>query len=149
MLAFALSLGILAQAPAATLETCKPSTVEEAYTCLDTILSEEVKAEMFAGSLADMIRYHRGLGMGIRNVWVRHGTLAGDERVGDRPTIDGMSSALLNGYWRNHHGCEPRFAEEAVAERGWVAAYQSLPEGAPMPELEIIEETCPAGGSQR
>ena len=79
-----------------------PTDLEDCFTALDALLSPEDIQTMKTGSEDDMIQYHFGLGMWIRNNW----GLWGGSRLAkwfnnigiNHP--DDMSGIILHSYWR-------------------------------------------------
>ncbi|MEI8349971.1 MAG: DUF6794 domain-containing protein [Candidatus Omnitrophota bacterium] len=82
-----------------------PKDLEECFKELKTMLQPSLVAEMKAKPEKEMIGYHHGLGMWIRNNW----GLWSDSRLkkyfnnlGIRHPDD-MSSIILNSFWRHLH----------------------------------------------
>jgi len=76
---------------------------------LDKMLSEEFRDELRSVSEEDVIRYHRSLGMWMRNNW----QLSGSSRLAryfnelgvQHP--DRMSTIILTSYWHHLNGKDP------------------------------------------
>lgn len=114
-----------------------PKDLQDAFRELDRILAADVREEMRAGSEDDMIGYHHGLGLWIRNEW----GLWADSRLakyfegsGIRHPDD-MSGIILVSYWRHVHGVDLRLDEQVA----WYVAYW---ESAGKPENPL----CPRDG---
>ena len=82
-----------------------PKDIDDAFIELDKILSPKSKYEIMKAAPIDMIKYHHGLGMWLRNNW----GLWHDSRLAKyfnnigiyHP--DDMSSIVLTSYWRKMH----------------------------------------------
>jgi len=93
-----------------------PTDLEDCFSALDSLLSPEDIQTMKTGSEDDMIQYHFGLGMWIRNNW----GLWGGSRLAkwfnnigiNHP--DDMSGIILDSYWRYLNG-RPIELEEQVS----------------------------------
>ncbi len=83
-----------------------PIDLNDAFVELKKILSPELIEEMKNGSEREMIRYHRGLGMWMRNnwgLWKGSGLSSYFNKLGiDHP--DDMSGIILNSFWRHLNG---------------------------------------------
>lgn len=79
-----------------------PTTMEEAFTALDAMLSDEDKEQIRSDRECEMIRLHFGLGMWMRNNWgLWQGSALADlltEEGIHHP--DDMSGVILDSYWR-------------------------------------------------
>ncbi|MFA5337646.1 MAG: DUF6794 domain-containing protein [Candidatus Omnitrophota bacterium] len=80
-----------------------PRNLDDCFKELKKMLNPELIKEMKAGAEADMTKYHRGLGMWIRNNWglwsgSRLKTYFND--LGVRHPDD-MSGVILTSFWRN------------------------------------------------
>jgi len=98
----------------------KPATLAEAHAALLAMLSADDIEKLRTGGVDDLWQYHHGLGMFIRNEWLRHGTL-GRVFAGERLSLDAMSGLILESFVHHLHGqpfdLAERIAEQAVAER--------------------------------
>ena len=90
-----------------------PITLNEAYLALDNMLSSEVIEDIKLSSVNDLIKYHRNLGMWIRNNWFR----APGSRLGSLFTeylprhMDDLSQAIIIGYHYYLNGIEKTIEE--------------------------------------
>lgn len=80
-----------------------PKNLDDCFKELNKMLSPELIKEMKTGTEADMGKYHRGLGMWIRNNWglgsgSRLKTYFNSLKV-HHP--DDMSGIILNSFWRS------------------------------------------------
>jgi hypothetical protein len=99
-----------------------PTDLEDAFGELQKMLRPDLLKEMKNGSEQDMIRYHMGLGLWMRNNW----GLWGGSRLAKyfngvgifHP--DDMSGVILDSFWR-HLNSQPIKLEEQVAyyQRFW------------------------------
>ena len=100
--------------------SCKPASLDEAHAALLNILSVEQVDELRSRP-EDVILYHRGLGMFIRNEWIRHGKLGRLFSDFGPMSIDTMSGLILDSFVAKLCGrsfdFECRAAEEAIADR--------------------------------
>jgi hypothetical protein len=93
-----------------------PASLEDAFAELEKMLSPKVRREMKEGAEEDMVRYHMGLGLWLRNNW----GLWGGSRLAryfnglgvHHP--DDMSSIILDTFWRRLND-KPLRLEERVA----------------------------------
>lgn len=93
-----------------------PTTLAEAHAQLEKQLPEEELRKIDAmKSEDDMIEYHFGLGMGIRNSWGLWGPspLAEHMRELGFTHADDMSSVILETFWCKRHGKDFRIKEQA------------------------------------
>jgi hypothetical protein len=93
-----------------------PETLDEAHTRLLQTLPANVIQEMRDGTEADMVRYHHGLGTGLRNGWGlwTGGPLAKYFNAMGIKHPDDMSAIILDTFWCKLHG-QPFRLEERVA----------------------------------
>lgn len=97
-----------------------PTTLAEAHAELERTLSAEELAKIDAMESEDgMIRYHMGLGAGIRNSW---GLWAGGPLAKHMQELgfthpDDMSGVILETFWCKRHGKDFRLAERAAASK--------------------------------
>jgi hypothetical protein len=80
----------------------KPKSLDEALTMLETIFPKEELERIRAGAEADMGRYHRNLGMWMRNTW---GLWSGSPLKSSFQAMgvfhpDDMSSIIFRAFWR-------------------------------------------------
>lgn len=90
-------------------DTCTLKSPQETWAYWDAVLSDDDKHTIKSTPYADLILFHSGWGMGIRNgfcLW-RGGPLADwfIERNVTHP--DNMSGYLIELYWANLNGCKP------------------------------------------
>ena len=79
------------------------------------MLDEEVVQDIKSSSVNDLIKYHRNLGMWIRNNWIRHGR-TGVLFVQYLPRhMDDISQAIIIGYHYYLNGIE-KTVEELLKE---------------------------------
>lgn len=112
--------------PADSPEERKPTTLAEAHAELERILPPEELAKIDAmKSDDDMIKYHSGLGMDIRNGW---GLWSGSALKKHMQQLgfthpDDMSGVILETFWCKRHG-KPFLLKERAAEyaSSWDAA---------------------------
>jgi hypothetical protein len=107
-------------------QTKIPTTLAEAHAELERQLSPQDLAEIDAMKSEDeMIKYHFGLGMGIRNSW---GLWAGGPLAKHMQELgfthpDDMSGVILGTFWCKRHGQDFRLKERAEKYRTyWEAA---------------------------
>lgn len=94
-----------------------PTTLAEAHARLEQTLSAEELAKIDAmPSEDDMIKYHFGLGLNIRNGWGlwAGGPLAQHMRELGFSHPDTMSGVILNTFWCKRHGKDFRLEERAA-----------------------------------
>ena len=103
-----------------------PADIEDCFRELDKMLSPRLKAQMKNNPKGDMIQYHLGLGMWMRNNW----GLWGDSRLRAYFTRrfvfepDNMSGLILDNYW-NHLNGKPAEMPPPLSE-GEYQRYKSL-----------------------
>ena len=149
---------------AATLVACAPSTpwtpecdpareddyvpidLDDSLTHLRCILDDDVVAEMYAGSEDDMVRYHHGLGTGLRNSW----GLWGGSRLRDYfhsvglEHPDDMSGVILDSFWRRLHGKPIRLKSQVrYYQRYWEA--HAEPPSLSCPNGDVVTSTASIG----
>lgn len=93
-----------------------PTTLAEAHAQLARILPREELERIDAMKSEDeMVRYHMGLGMGLRNGWGlwKGGALASHLRELGFTHPDDMSATILETFWCRRHGQDFRLAERA------------------------------------
>jgi hypothetical protein len=87
-------------------ETYVPKNLDDALRQLDLLLGDKGRAEVQRAKEADMVQYHMGLGMWMRNNW---GLWAGSRlaqyfnQLGIRHPDD-MTGIIFDSYWRKLHG---------------------------------------------
>ncbi len=116
-----------------------PRNLEEAFIELKKMLRPDLLKEMKEGSEQDMVQYHMGLGLWMRNNW----SLWAGSRLGkyfngigiSHP--DDMSGIILDSFWR-HLNAKPIRLEEQVAyyQRFWRV------------NAEPKKKSCPLDGSE-
>lgn len=107
-----------------------PKDLDDCFTELRKILPKETVEKMKIGTEEDMIQYHMGLGMWLRNSWIRRK----DSRLGKwfvekgirHP--DDMSGIILNSFWR-HLNNQPIKLDEQIKhyQDYWKKAKQNNP----------------------
>ena len=107
-------------------EAPSPKTLEEAHQELEELLSKDDLAKIDAmKSEKEMITYHFGLGMGMRNSWSlwRGGPLARNMNKLGFHHPDDMSGVILATFWCKRHMKDFRLQERAAYyEVYWKAA---------------------------
>ena len=93
-----------------------PKNLAEAIFVLDAQLDAETKQKMKESSRDDMVRYHLGLGMGLRNEWKlwHDSKLAQQFKANGIYSADNMSGLILDIYWKHLNGI-PLSLKESVA----------------------------------
>ena len=85
-----------------------PATLEECYAALDDLLNDEVKEDIKTSDESELVKYHFGLGMWIRNNWI----YPTDDRItkvlhdAGVEEADGMSSIIIHGYHNYLNGID-------------------------------------------
>jgi hypothetical protein len=112
--------------PAAKDETPPPKTLKEAHQQLEKIFEKEELAMIDAMKTeSEMIRYHFGLGLGMRNTW---GLWAGGPLAKHLNSLgfhhpDDMSAVILETFWCKRHNKDFRLEERAASYAAyWKAA---------------------------
>jgi hypothetical protein len=83
-----------------------PKDLDDALKQLDLLLGDKGRAEVQSAKESDMIQYHMGIGMWMRNNW---GLWAGSRlaqyfnQIGIRHPDD-MTGIIFDSYWRKLHG---------------------------------------------
>ena len=78
-----------------------PLTFNDCYIALNNLLEEQVKNDLKTSSVNDLLRYHMGLGMWIRNNWIiqaPHSRIAALFLENDARQMDDISQAIIIGY---------------------------------------------------
>ncbi len=124
-------------------EAPPPGTLEEAHQQLERTLPKEELAKIDAmKSEDDMIGYHFGLGMGLRNSWGLWGggPLAKNMNKLGFHHPDDMSGVILETFWCKRHGKDFRLKERAdYYETYWKGAADP-PETAKDPQDQSVIE---------
>ena len=96
------------RAAAALEASCGAATLVAAAECIRATLSDEDHAAIVESEYSSLIRFHFGLGMGLRNQWglwgystpiAKYLAEAGVEHP------DNMSGVIINSYWLHHNVC--------------------------------------------
>ncbi|GEP44483.1 DUF6794 domain-containing protein [Brevifollis gellanilyticus] len=127
---------ISAQEPAKE-KTPSPKTLEEAHLQLEKLLAKDVLAKIDAmKSEKEMIEFHLGLGMGMRNGWGLWGggPLAQHMRKLGFHHPDDMSCVILETFWCRRHGKDFRLKERADDYAAYWKAVADPPESAKDPK---------------
>jgi hypothetical protein len=135
-------------------EAPPPKTLEEAHQRLEQLLPEKELAKIDAmKSEDDMIEYHFGLGMGMRNSWgLWGGGPLGQhmEKLGFHHPDD-MSGVILETFWCKRHKQDFRLKERAAYFDAYWKASARPPETAKDPKdgSEVRwNMSFPAGGKK-
>ena len=91
-----------------------PLTLNDCYIALNNLLEEQVKNDIKISSVNDLIRYHMGLGMWIRNNWIRqapHSRIAALFLENGARHMDEVSQAIIIGYHFYLNGIEKTIEE--------------------------------------
>ncbi len=128
------------QAPkvqAKKVETLPPKTLEEAHQQLEKLFPKDelVKIDGMRNE-SEMIKYHRGLGMGIRNEW---GLWAGGPLAQHMNNLgfhhpDDMSGVILETFWCKRHNKDFRLKERVANSAAYWKAAAHPPETAKDPK---------------
>lgn len=114
-----------------------PKTLDEAHVRLEQLFpSEELAAIDAMSSEDEMIRYHMGFGMGLRNNWGlwRNSQLAQNLRAIGFMHPDDMSGMILETFWCKRHKKPFRLDERAASFRRFWEATADPPETAVDPK---------------
>ena len=91
-----------------TKETYVPKDLDDALRQLEVLLGDQGRSKVLSANESDMIQYHMGLGLWMRNNW----GLWADSRlaqyfnqIGIRHPDD-MTGIIFDSYWRKLHGRE-------------------------------------------
>ena len=116
--------------PSSKYKVYVPVNLEECFVELKKMLHPELINEMRRGTEDDMIRYHHGLGMWIRNNW---GLWGGSRLAKYFNSLglfhpDDMSGIILDSFWRHLHG-KPLEIEERIqhSQAYWKAVADPKP----------------------
>ncbi len=121
-----------------------PKTLAEAHAELERILPAETLAEIDAmESEKDMIKYHFGLGLNIRNGWGlwRGSALAKHMQELGFTHPDIMSGVILNTFWCKRHGQEFRLKERATAYQKSMEIGQKIQQKAEEEKAKRVEQS--------
>lgn len=128
----------LAKEQARNEEAPPPKTLEEAHQRLEQLLPKKELAKIDAmKSENDMIQYHFGLGMGIRNswgLWGGGGALAQHMKKLGFHHPDDMSGVILETFWCKRHKQDFRLKERAAYFDAYWKAAADPPETAKDPK---------------
>jgi hypothetical protein len=94
-----------------------PLTLYECYIALNNLLNDQVKNDIKISSVNDLIKYHMGLGMWIRNNWLRQSNNRIMKTLYDNGLrhLDDMSQIIIIGYHYYLNGIE-KTIEELINE---------------------------------
>ena len=83
-----------------------PKDLDDCFTQLEKILSKETVVKMKNGPEKDMIHYHHGLGMWLRNKWGLWKGSRLSKWFNDKGIFqpDNMSGIILDSFWRHLNG---------------------------------------------
>lgn len=118
-------------------ETPPPKTLEEAHQQLEKLLPKEELAKIDAMKSEDeMIEYHMGLGMGMRNSWGLWGggPLAQHLNGLGFHHPDDMSGVILETFWCKRHQKDFRLKERAAYYAAYWKSAASPPDTAKDPK---------------
>jgi hypothetical protein len=133
-----------------------PGDLDEAFAELDRMLPAEIVEEMRTGTEDDMVVYHFGLGMWMRNNW----GLWGGSKLEEHLTAlglehpDDMSAVILESYWRKLNS-KPLALEDKVQYYQAYWREWSFPESLACPkhgqevEIETTREVSEEGEELR
>lgn len=114
-----------------------PKTLEEAHQQLEKLFPKDelVKIDVMRNE-SEMIKYHRGLGMGIRNEWGLWGggPLAQHMNKLGFHHPDDMSGVILETFWCKRHNKDFRLKERAAFNEAYWKAAANPPETAKDPK---------------
>jgi len=90
-----------------------PATLNDCYTALNKTLNDEIKIDIKISSITELIKYHMGLGMWIRNNWIRQTNNRITKLFLDNGlrSPDDMSQTIIIGYHYYLNGIEKTIAE--------------------------------------
>jgi len=123
--------------PSTTEKEVIPTTLEEAHLQLERQFPKEELAKIDAMKSEDeMIQYHSGLGMGMRNGWGlwTGSPLAQHMRKLGFTHPDDMSGVILETFWCKRHGKDFRLKERAVFYAAYWKAVADPPKTANDPK---------------
>ena len=126
-----------AQVQATKAEAPPPKTLEEAHQRLEKLFPKDELAKIDAmKSESEMIEYHRGLGLGMRNEW---GLWGGGPLAQHMSKLgfhhpDDMSGVILETFWCKRHNKDFRLKERAAFSEAYWKAAANPPESAKDPK---------------
>jgi len=126
-----------AQVQATKAEAPPPKTLEEAHQRLEKLFPKDELAKIDAmKSESEMIEYHRGLGMRMRNEW---GLWGGGPLAQHMSKLgfhhpDDMSGVILETFWCKRHNKDFRLKERAAFSEAYWKAAANPPESAKDPK---------------
>jgi hypothetical protein len=126
-----------AQVQAKKTEAPPPKTLEEAHQQLEKLFPQDELAKIDAmKSESEMIKYHFGLGMGMRNEWGLWGggPLAKHMNKLGFHHPDDMSGVILETFWCKRHNKDFRLKERAASYEAYWKAAANPPETAKDPK---------------
>lgn len=126
-----------AQVQAKKAEMPPPKTLEEAHQRLEKLFPKDELAKIDAmKSESEMIEYHFGLGMGMRNEWGLWGggPLAQHMNKLGFHHPDDMSGVILETFWCKRHNKDFRLKERAAFNEAYWKAAANPPETAKDPK---------------
>ena len=117
-----------------------PVDLEDAFRELDKMLSQEFRDEFKSSSEQDLIRYHFGLGLWMRNNWGlwSESRLAQSLSASGLRHPDDMSGLIITAYWRRLNGKE--LGVEAEVQRNdayWESAKEPEDKACPEDKSEM------------
>ncbi len=89
-----------------TKEPYVPKDLDDALKQLDVLLGDQGRAKVLSAGESDMIQYHMGLGMWMRNnrgLWTGSPLAQYFNQIGIRHPDD-MTGIIFDSYWRKLHG---------------------------------------------
>jgi hypothetical protein len=124
-LAALLLIGLCAAEAAGTV----PNTLDEAFASLDASLTPDQRLAFMERPEREAIsEAHFGIGLFIRNQWLRSGksALTGELHQLGAVSFDDMSSMILASYWRHLHGKPIELEQQGACYKRWSLAQQIL-----------------------
>lgn len=113
-----------------------PASLKESYLLLDKVFSSSELKQIDESTTPEIMnQFHMGLGMSIRNVWIRHGDKALTEEINYKPWkigIDDLSGVILDGYWHYRHQKEFDWSQQLDFAEKYYLSYDEpseFPEG--------------------
>lgn len=106
-----------------------PNTLEEAYRSLDASLKQADRLEFMQRPEREaVLEAHFGVGLYIRNQWLRSGKSALVKVLHEKgaQSFDDMSSMILHSYWRHSNGKPIQLDEQGSCYRKWWSEQQRL-----------------------
>jgi len=107
-----------------------PENLEDCFKELDKMLHPEIVKEMRSGTENDMINYHFGLGMWLRNNWGLWSESRLAKYFNDFGVYhsDNISGIILDSYWRYLNDKPIKFDEQIKYYKEWDRVHQRAPE---------------------